>query len=140
MPASRSVEGGLHSGELRREQRAVVVHMAHQPGLVFQETHVAKLVQLVGPDGALEQARQIPGHVGGRRPEERQTRPGECDLRRRGKDEGAIRVPGLRAGVEDVSDLMPAFGQMVDRVSIVPEQAKVGRSGAHRGEAADGFR
>ena len=134
-----AVQRRVHSGELRRQQRAMAVHVAHQPGLIFQETHMAKLIQLIRADRAFEGTRQIPGDVGGGRREECQSRTGKGYLRCRSEHESPVRMSGFRAGVQDVGDFVPVFGQVMNRVGVVPEQTEIRRPCAHRGQPADRF-
>ncbi len=75
---------------------------------------------------------EIPAHIGRRGREERQTAAGERDFRGRGEDEGPVGMAGFLAEIENVGDLMPALGQVMDRIGIVPEQAEIGRAGLHR--------
>src|SRR5271155_3391923 len=100
---------------------------------------MAELVELVWADGLFAGAREEPLHVGGRGGEEGETGASESDFGCGGEDEGAIGIAGRGAGFEDVGQRGRLRGEMVNGVGVVPEDAEVGRAGAHGGEALNGF-
>ena len=126
--------------KFRRDQGAMRVHVAKQPVFVFQEAHVAELVELVGTDRPLGRPREIPLHIGRGGGEKCETRAGKSDFRGGGKNEGSIRIAGLLAEIQDIGDFVAVRGEMVDGIGVVPEQAEVGRTRSHRREALHRFR
>ncbi len=133
-----SAETGLEDlddlGELRREDRPVLVHQRVHAVDILEEAQVAQLVDLVGSDGPLGEVLEEPRDVGRRAAHERDAGSGERDLGGRGVDHRTVGVTRRGTQAEDVGRLGLLLGQVVHGVGVVPHDPEVGSRGLHRGE------
>ena len=102
-----------HGVELGLEQLAVALHQGGDVAGVFQEAHVAQLVDLVRADAADAGVGGPPGDVGRRRCQRGQAGAGPGDLGGGGEHEGAVGVAGLGAFVQDFGEGNALFTEVV---------------------------
>src|SRR5699024_3338345 len=129
-------EDAVHLGELRCDDLGVPAHVRPYAVGVTEELDVPQLVDLVGADRALAEVGEVPLHLLDRGGEEGDagSRPG--DLRGRGEEDHAVRLPGRGGEGEDVRALRLVRGEVVQRIGVVPEDLEVRRGGLHRGQTA----
>src|SRR6185312_8163279 len=85
----------VHRIELGLEQLTMRFHQLLDVRLVLQIPYVAQLVDLVRADAAYRDVALPPVHVGWRRRQCSQARPGKGDLGGGGEHEGTVRMAGL---------------------------------------------
>ena len=127
-------EHPLDQVELRLQQRAVCPHLrTHAVGRA-EEPGVPQLVDLVGTDRLHAGVQAVPRDVRRRGTEEGHAGSRHGDLRGGGEHQWPVGVASGRGDPEDVERLRFGIGEVMHRVCVVPEDAKIGCGGWQRCE------
>ena len=106
----------------------------------FQVTEikdVPQLVDLIRTNGLEEQLAAHPRHIGATAGNHCQASPGKGELGCRAEQEGAIRITGRFAGVQNVAHAVRMLAKIMDRIGVVPENSEVGSPGGHPCQSVD---
>ena len=117
----------------------MALHLRTDTVRILEEADMAQLVELIIAD-------RLGGHagfdhcdirIGGRHHSD--ARAGEADFRGGGHHNHAVRVASLRAFVEHIEHLVGRIGQIVDAISVIPDDAEILRACLHGCHTADDF-
>ena len=130
---------GLDSVKAGHQTAAMLGHMRQHALLVLQKADVAQLIHLVVADDHRREAAADVFHGIFAAGDRGHTRTREGDLAGGGEHKHAILGAVLFGFVQQHGRFDDLLGQMVDNVSLIPENFEVGRGGFQGGKAADGF-
>ena len=128
----------LNDLKLRTKQGSETKHMLVHILSVSEILNVTELIELVVSDGLNRHYLLYLRKVLGRCRHNSNTRAGVRDLGGRRKVEHSVIVTRLTASLEDIKKNVSALlVELVNSVSVVPEDTEVGSCGLHRSQTAD---
>ena len=133
------VEGCLDGVEAGHQTTTVLCHVGQNALLILEEADVAQLVHLIVADDHDREALADVLHHGLAARQSGNASAREGDLAGGGEHKDAVFIAVLLAFVQQDGGLDDLLRQMVDDVSLIPEDLEVGGGGLHLGEAVDGL-